>query len=107
MLRLGLSSAALLLSFVCANIRFVIALVFFFGCFFAAEGARKLIYLFLSFLFRNSVALLDFPDQLLSLAVDYGEIVVCEVSPLFLCFSRILFPFSFQLIPVHRSLLIF
>ena len=79
----------------------------FWCCVFAPEGAGKFVNLFLGFLLHDSVAFLNFADQLIAATVDYGEVVVREFSPVFLSLVRILLPFSFHLIPVHRSLLIF
>src|SRR5271170_7641118 len=75
--------------------------------FFAAERADKLIHLILGFLLHDSVAFLNLTDPLIATAVNDCQVVVGELSPLFFYVARILLPFSFQLIPVHRILLIF
>jgi hypothetical protein len=72
---------------------------------FATESPCEFIHLFLCFLSYDSVAFLDLSDQLISPSADHFEIIVCQLSPLFFYFARILLPFSFQLIPVHRILL--
>ena len=51
----------------------------------------------------NAVAFLNPPLQLLSLAVDEGEIVVGQLAPLLLNLALGLFPVSFNSIPVHCS----
>jgi hypothetical protein len=51
---------------------------------------------------RNAIAFLDLAFELLALAVDLGQIVVGELTLLFLDLSLGLLPISFQAIPVHR-----
>ncbi len=52
----------------------------------------------------DAVTLLDFPFELVAAAGDDIEIVVSELSPLFLHLAFDLFPVSFNAIPVHVDL---
>jgi hypothetical protein len=62
-------------------------------------------YEFVSLFLRNfpgdSVALLNDSDELLPASVDDIQIVVRQLSPFFSCLTFELFPFAFDMIPVH------
>src|SRR5579863_2002249 len=66
-------------------------------------SARELIDLALGLFFRDAVALLNPADELITFSTDALEIVVGQLAPFFLRFSRGLLPFSFNLIPVHET----
>src|SRR5436309_16130767 len=68
------------------------------------QRSEELVHLMLGLFFRDSVTLLYLPHELLTPALDYLEIAVCQLSPLLLYFPGILFPFSFNLFPVHLNL---
>jgi hypothetical protein len=55
-------------------------------------------------IFGETVALLDFALKLIPPAVDGGQVVVGEVSPLFLDLALHLLPVSLDAIPVHFNL---
>jgi len=52
----------------------------------------------------NSISFLNLSDDLLPFAVDYVQIIVGELAPPFFGLPFLLFPFSFDLIPVHIGL---
>src|SRR5271168_1437718 len=66
-----------------------------------AEGAGEFFHLVLGFLPGDAVALLDDAHELIALAADHVEVIFGELAPLFLHFAGDLFPFPFDLIPVH------
>src|SRR5580704_2840221 len=60
-----------------------------------------LINLLLSRLARDAVSLLNLPDQLIVLPVDYVDVIVGQFAPAFLYRTFHLFPFALQLVRVH------
>jgi hypothetical protein len=54
-----------------------------------------------SVLTRNTVALLDFADELIAAPGDGGEVVVSQLSPIFFRSARNLLPMTFNTIPLH------
>src|ERR1700721_1222069 len=68
-------------------------------------STREFIHLLLCHVLSDAVTLLNFSDQLVPLAVDGREIVVGQFAPLLFHLPDRLFPFAFDLIPVHWSLL--
>jgi hypothetical protein len=54
---------------------------------------------------RDSVSLLNYPFELFLAAIDLGEVVVGEFSPLLLHGALHLLPISFYPVPVHCGLL--
>src|SRR5579862_638152 len=65
------------------------------------QGLHEFIRLLFSHVPGDTVALLNASNELLAAPVDYVQIVIRELSPLFLHLALILFPLSFHLIPVH------
>src|ERR1700722_793297 len=59
------------------------------------------------FILGDSVSLLNYPLELFLAAVDLGEVVVGQFSPLLLHGAFHLLPISFDPVPVHRGLLPF
>ena len=53
--------------------------------------------------FRDPVTLLNFPFELIALAGNLVQIVVCEVTPLLFDFTFGLLPVSFDSIPIHHK----
>src|ERR1700744_1496929 len=68
-----------------------------------AIGTGELVHLALSVFFGDAVALRNSADEVITFSTDALEIVVCQLAPFFFPFSRGLFPFSFNLIPVHET----
>src|SRR5579872_189388 len=90
----------------CSSRTFLVASFFsslFSGCFPVSRMQRiyELIGLFFRGLFREPVMLLKFSNELLALAVNHVNVVIRELAPLFLDLAFYLFPFSFNLVPVH------
>jgi hypothetical protein len=56
----------------------------------------------LGFVFGFAVALLDFSLELLTLAVDYIEIIISEFTPLLFDLALDLLPITFNTIPCHN-----
>src|SRR5580700_2564134 len=54
--------------------------------------------------FGQAIALLDLAFELVALAVDCGQIIVGELTPLLLDLALGLLPVSFDAVPVHRNL---
>src|SRR5579864_5170211 len=75
------------------------------GGIFCAESPRELFYLLLRFLPGDTVALLDSANKLLFSAVNHLKIIIRQLAPFFFSLSRILLPFSLNLIPIHDVLL--
>src|SRR6266566_2141821 len=63
------------------------------------------IHLCLSFILGDSVSLLYPPDQLIALAVDDVNIIVCQLAPSFLHQTFCLLPIALKSIGVHGFLL--
>src|SRR5437868_465046 len=59
------------------------------------------LHFFLGTLLGIAVAFLDAPGQLVTLAVDLGQIVVGQVAPFLLDLALGLIPLAFHLVPVH------
>src|SRR3979409_1369375 len=72
-------------------------------CLVGSVRARDLIHLTSGILLRDSVAFLDLADQLIALPGDHLQVVVGQPSPLFFGLAPGLFPFSFDLIPIHGT----
>jgi len=71
------------------------------------HGFREFLHLLLSRFSGDSVALLDFSDELFLSAGNHVQVVVGQLPPLLLDLSRNLFPLAFNLIPVHTRALAF
>src|ERR1035438_7260931 len=67
------------------------------------DGLRfhPLVSFLLCFVFADSVALLDTPDQLVLFACNRFEVAIGELAPLLAGFALQLFPVAFDSVPVH------
>jgi len=65
------------------------------------ESGHEFVHLFLGSFLGDSISLLNLPHQLFFLAVDGRQIVVGELSPLYLNLAFVLFPFTFELFSIH------
>ena len=68
------------------------------------EGREPLIDVLLYLIFALPVGLLDLGFELLSLAFQFGNLFLGQLSPLFLDGGRKLFPVIFDMIPIHAIL---
>src|SRR5688572_18510673 len=66
---------------------------------------KEFLYLLFSFLSGYSIPFLQLAVELIHLAIDLSDVIVSQVTPLFLDLSRHLLPLSFYLIPIHDCLL--
>src|SRR5262249_51161569 len=62
--------------------------------------------LLLRLVLRDAVALLDAPEKLVAMAVDVGQVVICQLAPLLLHLALELFPLASGAIPIHHTLLV-
>src|ERR1700678_4360356 len=65
---------------------------------------QPVVSLLLSVFFRHPITLLKLADQAFTLAGNYFEIVIGKFSPLLLGCALHLFPFTAELIRVHKNL---
>ncbi len=71
-----------------------------------AAGALELRDLLLGLIAGDSVTLLDRADQLISLAGDHVELLICDLAPSFLDLALELLPVTLDRIPIHCLLLL-
>src|SRR4029077_11326192 len=69
------------------------------------QRALPILYLPLSLVFSDAIAVLNSTDQLITLSFDARQIVIGQFPPLFLDRAFELLPIAGNTIPIHRSLL--
>src|SRR5271156_5217204 len=75
-------------------------------CFFlplllSLQGFHELIRFLLGNLPGGAVVFLDLADENMAPSVDYVQVIVGQLAPLFLDLAFVLLPFAFHLVPVH------
>src|ERR1700683_5664778 len=68
---------------------------------FGLQGFHEFVRFLLGDFPGGAVVLLDLANQDVTSAVDYIQVVIGQLSPLFLDLTFVLLPFTFHLIPVH------
>src|SRR5207302_3949526 len=68
-------------------------------------GLVPLFYLLFGCITSDAISFLNFPDQLLLLAVDDIDVIVCQFPPTLFYRTFHLFPFTLHLVRVHDLLL--